>query len=142
VASNRLVFTGLSELRAELRALPAALTGEASSLVQGAATSAAAAIQTAYGAHRRSGNLQDHVVVETRAAGQFGAAMIVKATAKHAGLFENGSQARHTAIGANRGSMPPGHVFVPEIIRARRAMWGALADLLTRHGLRVTGYGG
>jgi hypothetical protein len=38
----------------------------------------------------------------------FSAGAIVINRAKHAAIFENGTQARHTAIGANRGSMPPG----------------------------------
>lgn len=138
--ATRFVFSGLDELRAALRALPADLTGEAGHIIEGEANGAAVAIRTGYGAHRRSGNLQDHVTVTQRPAGQFGAAAVVKSAARHAWLFENGSQARHTEIGANRGSMPPGHVFVPAMIRARRVMYEKLAGLLERHGLRVSGH--
>jgi hypothetical protein len=35
--------------------------------------------------------------------------------------------------------MPAGHVFVPRIIRHRRAMYTALKAMLVRHGLTVSG---
>jgi hypothetical protein len=63
----------------------------------------------------------------------------VKSTAKHAALFEIGTQARHTNIGANRGSMPPGKIFVPVVVRKRRAMYERLKELLVRHGAKVNG---
>ncbi len=135
--SNRLVFSGLEELRAQLRTLPADLAEEASVDVHEAARAAKSAIVDAY--PDRTGDLRDHVVLEDRAAGPFGAAVIVKNTSKLAWIFENGSQARHTALGANRGSMPPGHVFLPNIIRQRRTMYEKLRALLVAHGLVVTG---
>jgi hypothetical protein len=54
-------------------------------------------------------------------------------------MFENGTMVRHTRIGANRGAMPPGHVFVPTAIRHRAAMYRNLRDMLEREGLLVTG---
>jgi bacteriophage HK97-gp10 putative tail-component len=137
VSNNRIVFEGLDELRAALRALPETLTQEASAIVDGAANAAADEIRDAY--PERSGNLRNHVVVTHFEGGRFSAGAIVKNTAKHAWIFENGSQARHTTIGANRGSMPPGHVFVPRAVRYRRAMYQRLKDLLVRHGLIVSG---
>lgn len=135
--SNNRLDLGLDELREALRNLPAELTGEASRIVQAAANGAAAQIKAAY--PRRTGNLGDGVTVETISGGQFTAGAIVKNTSKHAFIFENGTQARHTAIGANRGSMPPGHAFVPAIIRKRRWMDEQHIDLLRRHGLTVEG---
>jgi hypothetical protein len=135
VSNNRLDL-GLDELREALRNLPAELTGEASHIVEGAANGAAAQIKAKYA--RRTGKLGDGVSVEKVSGGRFSAGAIVKNTAKIAFVFENGTQARHTAIGANRGSMPPGHVFVPIVIRKRRQMNEQLIDLLQRNGLVVT----
>jgi hypothetical protein len=134
---NRLVFDGLSELREQLRNLPSELTGEAANIVLGAANGAAAEIKGAYPV--RTGRLRDGLVVTRADKGKFSAGAIVKNTAKHAAIFENGTQARHNSLGANRGSMPPGHVFVPRMIRARRRMYERLSDLLRRKGLVVSG---
>jgi len=138
--SNRLVFDGLSELREALRNLPAELAVEASHIVEGAANGAAAAIKRDYPV--RTGNLRDHLVVTHVDQGKYSAGALVKNTAKHAALFEIGTQARHTAIGANRGTMPPGHIFVSRVMQARRRMWEDLKDLLVRKGLVASGDGG
>jgi hypothetical protein len=130
-------FEGLEELRAALRALPATLVGEATGLVQAAAESAKADIVAAY--PRRTGNLRDHVQVTTPIASAAGVVVVLRNTSKEARYFEHGSQVRHTAIGANRGSMPPGHVFEPRYQKWRRHMWDTLADLLRREGLSVSG---
>lgn len=137
MSRNRLVFEGLNELKAALRDLPDNLIGEASNIVEGAANGAATEIRSKY--PHRTGNLRDGVTVTHFDGGRFSAGAIVKNTAKHAHIFEIGTQARHTAIGANRGSMPPGHVFVPAVIKARRGMFAALKDLLVRNGLVVSG---
>lgn len=137
--SGSLRWSGLDELRAALRDLPNDLTAEASGIVQSSANEAAEDIREGYRGHRRSGNLEGGVVVTRVDAGKHSAGAIVKNKAKHAALFENGTQARHTAIGANRGSMPPAHVFVPRVIRHRRAMYDRLKGLLERHGLKVGG---
>jgi Bacteriophage HK97-gp10, putative tail-component len=137
VSQNRLVINGLDELRQALRELPHELAAEASHIVTGAANGAAADIKAAYPV--RTGNLRDHLSVESFPASGAGAKAVVKNTARHAVLFENGTQARHTKIGANRGAMPPGHVFVPRVIKARRRMYQELADLLRRQGLQVSG---
>lgn len=138
MAGNHFTWPGLAELKAQLRALPAELAGEGGHLVEARANGAAVTIRTGYPA--RSGDLRDQVEVE-HTASRFGARSIVRNRSRHAEPFENGSEARHTAIGANRGRMPPNHLFTQEIIRARRAMYGDLADLLRRHGLTVTGDG-
>lgn len=130
-------WEGLEELREELKHLPQDLADDASDIVVGAAQAAVNEIVDAY--PERTGNLRRHVYVALRAAGRFSAAAIVKNTAKHAWLFENGSQARHTALGANRGAMPAGHVFLPIVIRWRRIMYEQLKSLLVRHGAVVSG---
>lgn len=139
MSNNRLVFNGLAELKAALRALPEELTGEASNIVDGTVNGAAVEIRSGYAKHSRSGRLQGGVIVTRVDRGKFTAGAIVKNTAKHAAIFENGTQARHTDLGANRGSMPPGHVFVPVVIRRRRSMYQSLKDLLVRKGLQVSG---
>lgn len=133
--SARFVWDGLAELKAELRKLPAELTAEAVDLVFANAEAAAQEIRAAYPA--RTGNLKNHLTVK-RSRGQFSTSAQVRSTAKHAYLFEVGSQARHTDLGANRGSMPAGHVFIPIVMRQRRIMYERLAQVLTNHGLTVT----
>lgn len=136
MSSNRFVFSGLEELKAQLRALPAALAGEGGHLVEGHANGAAATIKAGYPA--RSGELRDKLEVEHQTSA-FGARSVVRNRSKYADEFEYGSQARHTAIGANRGSMPPNPLFTQTIRQRRRAMYADLQGLLERHGLEVTG---
>lgn len=140
-ATNRLTFPGLDALKAQLRALPADLTGEASHIVEGSANAAAAEIKAGY--HVATGNLRDHLVVTHQDIGRFAAGAVVKNTAPHAWLYDNGSQARHWASGKSTGTMwghtPPTHLFVGTIIRWRRRMYGELKDLLVRKGLAVSG---
>lgn len=140
--SASIQWDGLAELLTDLRNLPAEMTVEGGHIGEAAANAAAVTVRSNYGAHRHTGHLQDSVVVEQRAAGQHGFAIVVKATAKHAHLFESGTQARHTASGANRGVMPPAppvHAFIPAMIRHRRTMYERLKDLLRRTGASVTG---
>lgn len=147
--SNRLVFDGLAELRQALRNLPSELTGEASNIVEATANAAAVEIRSEYGKHNVTGNLQAGVVISRVDKGKFSAGAIVKSSAPHAHLFEDGSQARHytTAKGAKHatgkmwGKTPPRPVFRPVMIRHRRRMWELFKDLLTRKGLSVSGNG-
>jgi hypothetical protein len=141
--SVTLQWSGLEELRAELRRLPEELTGEASNIVEGAANAAAADAKQGYGKHRVTGHLQDGVIVTHFDKGRFSAGAIVKNTAKHAWIFENGTQARHyiTVNGKRHvtGAMPAFRVFIPAMQRRRRSMYQRLKDLLVRKGLSVSG---
>lgn len=145
MATNRLVFTGLEELKAALRALPADLTSEASQIVLEAGTDAAATVRGVYDAHVVSGRLAKSVTVAVQSAGQFGAAVVVKVNDPIAWLFDNGSQARHyfTVHGVqhNTGEMgsrtPPTHIFSGTMARRRRRMYQDLRTLLETHGLLV-----
>jgi bacteriophage HK97-gp10 putative tail-component len=138
MAASLLVWDGMQELQAAIRALPEALTGEAMDLVERTVNMVAADIRQAYPS--RTGNLRKGVRVSSILKKGFVAGAIVKNTAKHAVLFELGTQARHNKLGANRGSMPPGHVFVPRVLKARRALTQQLKDMVARHGaVTVTG---
>lgn len=136
MSRNRFTWNGLDELKAQLRTLPADLTEEAAQIIDTTARSAEASIKAAY--PRRTGKLRDGLST-TRIRSGFTAGAIVKNSSPLAHIFELGTQARHTRIGANRGSMPRGRVFVPRITKARRAVYAALKNLLTRHGLLVSG---
>jgi hypothetical protein len=141
VSANKLTFDGLSELRDALRRLPDELKVEAQHIVAVAANGAAAEIRQKYPA--RTGNLVNGVSVRPSEVSHFGAGAIVVNRAKHAFIFENGTQARHyfTKSGAKHevGRMPPGHVFVPIVIRKRRQMYDDLKGVLVRNGLQVSG---
>lgn len=139
MADNRLRFEGLDELRAELRRLPADLVGEASNIIEATANAAAVEIRSAYAPHSKSGHLQSGVIVTHQDAGKWSAGAIVKSSSPHAYIFEHGTRARHTDLGANRGAMPAGNVFIPAVVKARRSMYQRLKDMLERHGLIVTG---
>lgn len=132
---------GLAELKQQLERLPEELTVEATHIVEGAANAAAFGARSGYAAHRVTGNLQEHVVVVPgRNRGPWTTGFIVKNTARHAVIFENGTEARHTKQGWNRGRMPPGNVFIPAMMRARFAMYLELTAMLVRHtGWRVSG---
>lgn len=137
MSNNRIRWDGLDELRDALRRLPEELRGEGSEIVVTNATGAKTEIVEKY--PDRTGNLRGRVTLGLDSGSRFGAGAVVKNTAKHAYIFENGSQARHTALGANRGTMPPGHVFIPTVMRWRRRMYDQLKALLERHGLSVSG---
>lgn len=139
MSTTRFYLTGVTELREQLRNLPAKLAAEAGWIVREAGGSAGAAIIDAYPVGP-TGNLRKGVTVKTHR-GPAGTAVIVRSIAPHAWLFENGSQARHTDLGVNRGAMPPGHVVIPIAIRVRRKMVADLIALVERQGLTVTGNG-
>ena len=131
------VWSGLRELMEEIRTLPETLTGEAAHLVDGAANAAKVDIAAAY--PWRTGDLRKKTTVVPLAKKGLIVGAVVKNTSKLATIFENGTQARHTELGAARGSMPPGHVFVPRIVKARRALLQQLKAMVTRHGAVVSG---
>jgi hypothetical protein len=145
--TNSFTLHGWAEFREALRTLPAYLTGEAAKIVDASANSAAVAIRTEYGRHSRTGNLQAGVVVELRTTGRFGLRAMVWSKAKHAHLFEYGTEARHYITqhgekhptGRMWGKTPAAPVFIPTMRRTRRDMYARLKDLLVRQGLLVTG---
>lgn len=139
--STTLRFEGLDELRAELRTLPAHLTGEGGHLVEAATNGAAVLIKAEYGKHRVTGDLVDKVTSDVETSG-FGVIGTVKSGSTLAYIFENGTEARHyiTVNGQKHltGRMPPMHIFVPTMQRERRRMYAQLKALLERAGLEVS----
>jgi hypothetical protein len=137
MSNNRFEWQGLAELRAALRALPTALKGESAHIVEAAANGAAAQVKANYA--RVSGDLVEGVDVQLEN-GTFAAGAIVRSRSKHAWMYENGTQVRHTFKGANRGAMPPappGRAFIPVMQRKRKRMYEDLKGVLTRAGLQV-----
>jgi hypothetical protein len=134
-------FDGLAEFKQELRNLPEHLKEEAETIVRGRARLAATLIvrkypERDYGQLRGRGNLRKGVALEEDHS-RFGLTMVVRQTAKHGWIYENGTEARHTRLNGDRGRMPPGHVFIPIIIDQRRKMYEDLAAMMKRNGLEV-----
>lgn len=136
--ATRFEWSGLDELKAALRRLPAELAQEGGDIVVRRATEAKEEIVDRYAGHRESGNLESHVKVDVDQR-PTGASAVVKSTAKHAFIFEHGTQVRRDSKGRNRGAMPAANIFVPVMIRKRRAMNEDHANLLRQKGLEVTG---
>jgi hypothetical protein len=133
----------LEELKQALAHMPQALAGESDKIVEGTANGAAVAVRQVYGQHRVTGYLQGHVHVTRFDKGKVAVGWLVKSTAPHAWLFDNGTQVRHKASGASTGQMwgqtPPTHVFVRTMGRFRRGMYEQLKGVLVRAGLLVSG---
>lgn len=134
-----LKWQGLAELRDELGKLPDEVVAEAREITRATTELAKGEIVGQYEAHRVTGNLAKGVIVSPWNKGQDAPGYKIKSTAPHAWLFENGSQARHNSIGANRGPMPAANVFVPTVIKRRREMYEQLKAMIARKGLRVSG---
>jgi hypothetical protein len=132
-------FTGLDELKAALRKLPETLATEGGAIVKDAADTAYDQIRTAYGTHYHTGNLVQHLKLEALRPGSYGTLITVRSTARHALLFEVGTQLRYTRKGVARGRMPPANIFVPLARRNRREMYRRLMALMERQGLEVSG---
>jgi hypothetical protein len=128
-------WSGLDELRENLRTLTPDLAEEADGIIEHEAQLAKAEVAQGY----PPGELRDRLGSTTTSVGRFGTSVMLSNSSPVAWIFENGSQARHNKLGANRGVMPPAHAFVPPIVRHRAAMWTKLRALVERAGLVVTG---
>jgi hypothetical protein len=142
-------WEGLDEFKQALRDLPEDLTAEGGRYVEAAANDAAHEAKSGY-PKGPTGNLISRVIVTHFERGKFSAGAIVKNTAPHAYLFEHGNQGKvryytgtdkrgRTYVNASRGPMPPGNVFIPAMMRARKRMYDRLIAMLERSGLKVTG---
>ena len=138
MSRNRIVFDGLDELRAQLRNLPAHLTDEANEIVSQTMEDAQREIVARYPSGP-SGNLKRLVSIVRTAGGKFVAGGVLRNRAPHAYLYEHGTQTRQTALGYNRGKMPPKPTFIPIVIRKRREMYTKLKAMLGGEGFTVTG---
>ena len=136
--SASLELRGIAELKDALGKLPTELKGQATGIVIEAAYSAQRDIVAAY-PQGPTGKLKKGVKVKVQEIGPYSVAAQVRSTAPHGWLYEYGTQARHTKRGKNRGTMPnAADVFIPAMVRYRRAMYLKLAELIRSMGLIVT----
>lgn len=138
MSNNRLTYDGMEEFKQALRQLPEEMSQEGGDIVIARAEEAGDDIKTAYEASAVTGDLAKKVRVKVLSR-DAGAAAVVESTARHAYIFENGTQIRKTKAGKNLGAMPPANIFVPTVIRKRRAMVDDLKGLMTSKGLEVSG---
>jgi hypothetical protein len=130
-------WTGFQELVDQFATLAPDLTQAAAPAVETAAQAAKNAIYAGY--PTRTGDLKDHLAVLLHTDATRTEAVVIN-TSPHAAVFERGSQARHTAIGANRGSMPANPIFTATMMRWRRGLYsGPIPRVLETMGLTVNG---
>lgn len=145
MASASVRWDGLDELLAAMRALPAELTAEATEYAQQAVDRAEADAAAGYG--HKSGNLRDHLRQTVESTDRFGVRLALKNTARHAWLWDYGTEARHYftdagkrhETGAMWGKRPPPFTFTRAVIRWRRWMYEQDKAMLERQGLIVSG---
>jgi hypothetical protein len=126
----------VDEFRRALQDLPQHLGDEAREIVHFAAEGVGREILEAY-PQTPDNDLKQGMRVVHKDDGPLHARSIVENTSHLSNWYENGTQERHTKLGRNRGRMPPAHVFVPRIIRARRRMEATLVEMVIREGLIV-----
>ena len=140
--ASRFVWNGLKDLQASLHTLPKDLASDAAPILDTRAEAAADRIRASY--PRVTGNLKDGLEVRRLEGGALGAKVEVRNTSPHAYIYEYGTQARHyytrqTGAMHATGRMPAGRVFVPAMIRERGQMVEDVAEMMTTHGLTVSG---
>lgn len=129
----------MASFRDALRRLPSELKHEADVVVEAHATEAARTVRDGY-PEGPTGNLKRGVTTEINRS-KFFSAGIVRSRAKHASMFERGTQRRQTATGQNRGVMPSANASeaaIPKFIRIRARMTSALIDIVRRAGFEVS----
>lgn len=130
----RVRIDGLTELRAALRSLPSELRDKAEPIVTEAADRSFDAIVAAY----PPGSSLARGMRKETASSAFGAAARLRQGAKLGFIYEFGTEIRHTDEGWSRGRMPAGKVFVPTVVRERRAMVLELVTFVESYGLKVS----
>jgi hypothetical protein len=143
--SGSVRWTGLAEFRQQLRTLPDDLAGEAGAIVLASGQNAFNEVMAGY--PEITGNLKRGLKLSKSSAGRFGASVRLSNRARHAWLFDHGSQARHyvTKSGATHvtgkmwGRTAPTHVFVRAVMKHKRYMIEFLKNMVRRHGLKVAG---
>ncbi len=138
--SNKIVIDS-GEFRVVLKNLPKALATEASGLVVAHAEVAGGQIGAHYSQVQKSGNLRRGLKVTKAPSGPYGASAQVKSTAPHAWLYEHGTNGkdRHWLTGSKKsvGPMPGANVFIPTVMRERKAMEADLVAMVERAGFTV-----
>lgn len=137
MSNNRFEFDGMEEFRAWLRDLPEHLRDDGAVLVESRGDEAFDTIHAKYTAHKHSGNLANHLRQEVESS-KFGVSVLIRSTAKHGAIFENGTQIRKTKSGANRGAMPAANIFIPTMQSKRRLLFEDLINLLRSNDLEVS----
>jgi|SRR5262245_2352503 len=140
-------WSGLEDLKALLRTLPAELAAEGGGIVESHARAAANVIEKLYPIGR-TGHLAGGVRVTLNANGRYGTGALVKNAAQHSFIYEHGTEPRTYAgtdtLGRvygkkpSRGRMKAHPVFIPAMQDFRDLMYENLAAMLTRHGFYVT----
>jgi hypothetical protein len=137
----RATWTGLEELKAALRQLPADLADEAADIVQARTNAVVSTVKAAY--HRGPTGKLISRVSGTVERSQFGAVAQMRSAAKHVWIYEHGTEVRqstkrgHRKAG-NRGRSPAhGEIFVETIVRQRAILQAQLVAILRRAGLEV-----
>lgn len=140
MASVKVAFEGLDELRAGLRKLPADMNRKARDRVLSAANSTEFELREAYLRAKVSGNLERGLKVKVEETATTTAAE-VRSTSPHAHLWEFGTQVRRTQQGFNRGAAPAHHNqgLVGIAQRKRRQMNTELVDIVREAGFEVSG---
>jgi len=131
----KLKIDGLEAMKAALRQLPEDLRDESRAIVGRHLDDAESTIRASYAAHRRSGNLEKGLQSNTKES-RFGVTSVLRNRAYHAYLFEVGTELPRAG---GTGRMPAAKIFIPTVMRARRAMMADLIALVERHGLRTSG---
>lgn len=146
------VIDGLDELREALQNLPDQLQAEAERSVMRAADNTASAIKRTYeqarttsgtytlkgGIKKPRKHLADSVEVSSRGKETGAAVARVKVNARHARLFEYGTQHRQWENGKSTGSAPAHPTLIPTSIRNRKQMVDELITIVEKTGLKVT----
>src|SRR5215813_12735558 len=140
--SGRVQWSGLAELRAALRQLPAALAGEATRDVQASANAATYAVRRVYAEHVVTGNLLGATDTVATAVGPYGIRARVVAAAPHSWWFDNGTRVRQwRRNGKNTGAMwkgNPPHIFVRTMEAHRAELERRLIAIVARAGFVVS----
>lgn len=139
MANNRLLMSGLDELRAALRQLPETLKEEAREIVRDAAEDARIAVDAGYAKHVVTGSMRGGLKKTDITKGLVPGALLTN-TDPEANIFEHGSQIRKTRTGTSN-PLPPGRIFIPIVVRTRRDMNGKLINLVRRQGFEVSDAG-
>jgi hypothetical protein len=133
----RIYLDGFLDTRRQFQELPQHVAVQAQKHATRLAEEAVSAIGAAYAT--RTGDLAAGLkVVQVPHPWTAAVARVVN-TVYYAKWYEQGTQARHTKWGANRGSMPAKPTLIPIMIRMRRQFYEDVAAMLEGFGFTVRG---